>query len=296
MVNFQFNSTSLVGILLMVAGAGLYLLRSVRPELARDHDIFFSAIGLVCGLIFVFQAWRFDPIMQFGQILLAVTAGFFGFDSIRMRGIATQQAKRNTKVVEDDRPVSSTYYTEAELEDDFEPMDDRYNPRQLRGSVDRSRGRRNALDDGDSRPRSSARNRDNRLGSGSSRRSRRSSGASEARIVQSQADLWGTDNRDDWERPAKSRDDWGVEGSNSRGAGSSSEEGGRKRRRPKSNNPTSSYETSSETSTRPRRNRPRPSPETDVTSNREEETQPSDYVNYQPIEPKEDERDDYSEY
>jgi hypothetical protein len=292
MVNFTFNSTSFVGILLMVAGAGLYLLRSVRPELARDHDIFFSAIGLVCGLIFVFQAWRFDPIMQFGQILLAITAGFFGFDSIRMRGIATEQAKRNTKIVEDDRPVSSTYYQEAELEDDFDPIDNRYNPRQLRGSADRTRSRRQAaLDYEDDRPRSSSRNRDNRLGPGNSRRSRRSP---EARIVDSQQDLWGTDRQDDWGRSNKSRDDWGSDRSG--GSGSNGEDSGeRRRRRPKSNNPTTSYETSSETSTRPRRNRPRPSSDNDMTSS-QEGTQPSDYVNYQPIEPKEEDRDDYSEY
>jgi hypothetical protein len=287
MVNFQFNSTSLVGILLMVAGAGLYLLRSFRPELARDHDIFFSAIGLVCGLIFVFQAWRFDPIMQFGQILLAATAGFFGFDSIRMRGITTQQAKRNTKIVEEDRPVSSTYYTDAELEDDFDPVDDRYNPRQLRGSADRSRNRRQALDYEDDRPRSSSRNRDNRLGSGI--KPRRSSNTSEARIVQSKEDLWGTENRDDWERSSKSRDDWG-------GGANSSDNGERKRRRPSRPNTSPGSANDAESSARPRRNKRRPDRENGDRSSRAEETTPNDYVNYQPVEPKEDDRDDYTEY
>jgi hypothetical protein len=294
MVNFQFNSTSLVGILLMVAGAGLYLLRSVRPELARDHDIFFSAIGLVCGLIFVFQAWRFDPIMQFGQILLAATAGFFGFDSIRMRGIATEQAKRNTRIVEEDRPVSSTYYTQdAELEDDYDPRDYAYNPRQIVGSSNRGgRTRRTAaLDYEDDRPRSS-RNRDNRLGPGNSRRSRRSSGGGE-----SQADLWGGDRQDDWGRSGKSRDDWGENRDRPRESDSSNgDTQERKRRRPRPSNPSNGYESSSETPTRSRRNRNRPNSDIDATSEREEDTKPSDYVNYQPIEPKEPDKDDYSEY
>jgi hypothetical protein len=292
MVNFQFNSTSLVGILLMVAGAGLYLLRSVRPELARDHDIFFSAIGLVCGLIFVFQAWRFDPIMQFGQILLAVTAGFFGFDSIRMRGIATEQAKRNTKIVEEDRPVSQTYYTDdAELEDDYDRRDYTYNPRQIGGSSDRRGNRRTAaLDYEDDRPRSS-RSRDNRLGPGNSRKSRRSSSS------ESQADLWGGDRQDDWGRSTKTRDDWGENRDRPRESDSSNgDTRERKRPRPRPNNPSNGYETSSETPTRSRRNRKRPNSDIDATSEREEDTKPSDYVNYQPIDPKETDKDDYSEY
>lgn len=40
MVNFGFGTASLLGIFLAVAGAALYFLRSVRPELSRDHDIF----------------------------------------------------------------------------------------------------------------------------------------------------------------------------------------------------------------------------------------------------------------
>lgn len=70
MVNFGFGSASILGIFLAVAGAGLYFLRTVRPELARDHDIFFAAVGLLCGFILLFQGWRLDPILQFGQLLL----------------------------------------------------------------------------------------------------------------------------------------------------------------------------------------------------------------------------------
>ena len=76
MVNFGLNSASILGIFLAVAGAGLYFLRSVRPELSRDHDIFFAAIGLLCGFILLFQGWRLDPILQFGQLLLSGSAIF----------------------------------------------------------------------------------------------------------------------------------------------------------------------------------------------------------------------------
>lgn len=131
MVNFGLNSASILGIALAAAGAALYFLRSVRPELSRDHDIFFAAVGLLCGFILLFQGWRLDPILQFGQFLLTGSAVFFAIESIRLRGFATEQARRNTPIVDDDRPVSRVY--RAEL-DQIEPYqtEERYE-RRLRG-------------------------------------------------------------------------------------------------------------------------------------------------------------------
>ncbi|MGK7895839.1 MAG: Ycf66 family protein [Xenococcus sp. (in: cyanobacteria)] len=117
MVNFGLNAASILGIFLAVAGASLYFLRSVRPELSRDHDIFFAAIGLLCGFIMIFQGWRLDPILQFGQLLLTGSAIFFAVESIRLRAVATEQARRNTPTVDRDRPVSRTrVYREEDTE------------------------------------------------------------------------------------------------------------------------------------------------------------------------------------
>jgi len=138
MVNFGLNSASILGLFLAVAGAGLYFLRSVRPEVSRDYDIFFSAVGLLCGLILLFQGWRLDPILQFGQLLLTGSTVFFAVETIRLRGITTEQARRSTPYA-DDRPVSKArVYTEAEL-DQIEP-EERDQPvrnnRRLRGYDD----------------------------------------------------------------------------------------------------------------------------------------------------------------
>jgi hypothetical protein len=117
MVNFGLNSASILGIFLAVAGASLYFLRSVRPELSRDHDIFFAAVGLLCGFILLFQGWRLDPILQFGQFLLTGSTIFFAVESIRLRKVATEQARRNTPTVDRERPVSRTrVYREEEFE------------------------------------------------------------------------------------------------------------------------------------------------------------------------------------
>ena len=104
MVNASLNWASIVGIVLAVCGGGLYFLRSFKPALARDYDVFFAAIGLLCGGILFFQGWRLDPILQFGQFLLAGTTVFFAYESVRLRGVATDQARRSS-YFEDD-PIS----------------------------------------------------------------------------------------------------------------------------------------------------------------------------------------------
>ena len=87
MVNFGLNSASLLGIVLYFAGAALCSLALVRPALARYHDILFAEVALVCGLILLFQGWRLDPILQFGQFLLTGAAIFSVTECIRLRSM-----------------------------------------------------------------------------------------------------------------------------------------------------------------------------------------------------------------
>ncbi len=118
MVNASLNWASIVGIVLAVSGAGLYFLRSFKPALARDYDVFFAAIGLLCGGILFFQGWRLDPILQFGQFLLAGTTVFFAYESVRLRGVATDQARRSSYFDEDyDPPISKRGYRGSDDED-----------------------------------------------------------------------------------------------------------------------------------------------------------------------------------
>jgi Ycf66 protein N-terminus len=146
MVNFGLNSASILGIFLAVAGAGLYFLRSVRPELSRDHDIFFAAVGLLCGLILLFQGWRLDPILQFGQFLLTGAAVFFAFETVRLRGLTTEQARRGTSFV-DERPVSREYRAELEPLDSYEPEETYEDNPRLRGYDEPRASRSSAYQD-----------------------------------------------------------------------------------------------------------------------------------------------------
>ena len=104
MVNASLNWASIVGIVLAVGGCVLYFLRSFKPGLARDYDVFFAAVGLLCGGILFFQGWRLDPILQFGQFLLAATTVFFAYESVRLRSVTTEQARRSA-YFDDDEPM-----------------------------------------------------------------------------------------------------------------------------------------------------------------------------------------------
>jgi len=122
-VNASLNWASIVGIVLAVCGGGLYFLRSFKPALARDYDVFFAAIGLLCGGILFFQGWRLDPILQFGQFLLAGTTVFFAYESVRLRGVATDQARRSSYF--DDDPVSDLpRYSRGRLNDDYDRFEE----------------------------------------------------------------------------------------------------------------------------------------------------------------------------
>lgn len=133
------NSAAILGIFLAVAGAGLYFLRSFRPELSRDQDIFFSAVGLLSGIILLFNGWRLDPILQFNLFLIAGVAVAFAVETIRLRGVTNEQAKRSAPTVDRDRRASRVY--RAEL-DEIEPYDEdeteweTTSKRRLRGSPD----------------------------------------------------------------------------------------------------------------------------------------------------------------
>lgn len=283
-VNFGGGSASILGIVLAVAGAGLYFLRSVRPELARDHDIFFAAVGLLCGFILIFQGWRLDPILQFGQLLLTGTTVFFAVESIRLRGVATEQAKRNTRIVDEDRPVSSRYKYEAELDDDLEPLEE-YIPRQIRGSREVGRGRTDEYEDEaprsyrrdeyeDETPRRSSK-RGSSAGLGQSdkpprKRSNRSVSRPQERTEE-----------DEWGSPKRSDEDWD---SSSRGS---------KSPRTGSNGSSRLEKRNSDVTPRPRKRRPlqdSPRKESD------EDATPTDYVDYKPVIRPDDERDNSTDF
>ncbi|WP_088243107.1 Ycf66 family protein [Calothrix rhizosoleniae] len=293
-VNFGANSASILGIFLAVAGAALYFLRTVRPELSRDQDIFFAAVGLLCGFILIFQGWRLDPILQFGQLLLVGTTVYFAFESIRLRGIATEQAKRNTKIVDDERPVSNNYrYSRksgyrAEVDAELEPLpydEDYYyeeeRPRaRIPGSRDSRLSRRDEYDENES-PRRSERNQGER----SSRSRRRDADSYSSRYSEK------FDADDDWDSSAyKPADDWDRSIRDERGTREGREgrgEGRRPSRRSSNGSRRSEFSSREEVTPRPKKRRRRPvDDEYSTPPMADDDAMP---VEYKPIEQSDDE-------
>ncbi|WP_298904957.1 Ycf66 family protein [uncultured Nostoc sp.] len=272
-VNFGANSASILGIFLAVAGAALYFLRTVRPELSRDQDIFFAAVGLLCGFILVFQGWRLDPILQFGQLLLVGTTVFFAVESIRLRSIATQQAKRNTPIVDEDRPVSDRYsYNDrrkyqAEMDADLDPLPYEEEERPVRPRIRGSRDEISTRDDYEEQPprRSERRNSSSERQAPVDKTRRRTSGRTVNRPSESsEEENWGSSSRqvDDWESS-----------------------GGEVRKPSRRNNNGSGRPESREddVAPRPRRRRP-PTDSTPRRGREDDEAIPTDYVPYNPVE------------
>ncbi|KAF3884970.1 Ycf66 family protein [Tolypothrix campylonemoides VB511288_2] len=81
-VNFGSNSASLLGIFLMILALVMPLVRGIP---ARSHDTFFSVAAVISGFILIFQGWRLDPILQFGQLLLVGITIFYTVESIQIR-------------------------------------------------------------------------------------------------------------------------------------------------------------------------------------------------------------------
>lgn len=284
MVNFGWSAASILGIFLIVAGAGLYFLRSVRPEVSRDYDIFFSAVGLACGIILVFNGWRLDPILQFSQLLLAASTAFFAFETIRLRGLATEQAKQRTPIVDDERRVSKKYEAYRVDRDEIDSeWEDRVRrprlvgrPERLSGYEEESRyNRRNERDDRE--PPSRGR-RPSRPSSPTDRRDRPSSRPPKndpyagAGRYDDRYDEW----EDDWEEPENGRDrpsDYDDRPSRdrpSRRPSNRDRDEDSPRSRPSSSRPSSSRPSSPPPSSPPRKN----------SSRSYEDEEPATYVDY----------------
>ena len=87
MINIIFEPNILLAMMIGVVMAFLYFLRIVKPQIARDQDIFFATIGLLYSSILVIHGWRLDPILLFSQVLLIFISLSFCWTLIRQREI-----------------------------------------------------------------------------------------------------------------------------------------------------------------------------------------------------------------
>ncbi len=75
----------LLGVALIGAGVGLFLLRSAYSRLARDYDAVFSVVFCLCGILFLFQDKYTTQEIQTVEYLLSGAAIFSASNSILSR-------------------------------------------------------------------------------------------------------------------------------------------------------------------------------------------------------------------
>ncbi|MEI6063794.1 MAG: Ycf66 family protein [Pseudanabaena sp. ELA748] len=130
----------LLAIVAALGGVGLYFVRNFRPELARDHDIFFSAIALVYGIILLAFNFRMEITTQLAQVLVVGFAGWFAVESLVLRQALSNQARRSpsSPLVDDEEPIGSDYRVEIDPTREIAPRRDRDPSRRMRGSISNS--------------------------------------------------------------------------------------------------------------------------------------------------------------
>ena len=94
MINFSFGPNIFLGIILILGVLLLYCLRLIKPEVARDEDIFFTTIGLLYSCILMVHGWRLDPILMFSQVLIITSVLVAGWENIRLRGLIVKISKK----------------------------------------------------------------------------------------------------------------------------------------------------------------------------------------------------------
>jgi hypothetical protein len=89
----ELGPSTFVGVGLAFIGFILYFIKTKKPDVSRDYDLFFSSVGLLCGGILIFQGWRLDPILLLCQILSSATAIFFIGESLWLRSFKSKNMK-----------------------------------------------------------------------------------------------------------------------------------------------------------------------------------------------------------
>jgi len=141
LVSVDVGPAAALGTALMLSSIALYQIRAQRPEVSRDKDVFFSSVGLLCGGILVFQGWRLDPLMLFGQLMTAGTAVAFASETIGLRAnLLEVEEKQSRERRQRKRGYADDDDNEWDYEDEDEDDDEYERSRSRRGGGGRRGG------------------------------------------------------------------------------------------------------------------------------------------------------------
>jgi hypothetical protein len=91
MVNVDVSPSVILGVGLIGAGVSLWQIRRAKPWISKDYDVVVSCISLLVGGILIFQGWRLDPLLLFGQLMTTGAAVSFAVEALRLRSRVYEQ-------------------------------------------------------------------------------------------------------------------------------------------------------------------------------------------------------------
>jgi len=94
MVNVDVSPSVILGVGLIGSGVSLWQIRQTKPWISKDYDVVISCISLLVGGILIFQGWRLDPLLLFGQLMTTGAALSFAVEALRLRNEVYKQEER----------------------------------------------------------------------------------------------------------------------------------------------------------------------------------------------------------
>jgi hypothetical protein len=94
MVNVDVSPSVILGVGLIGSGVSLWQIRQSKPWISKDYDVVISCISLLVGGILIFQGWRLDPLLLFGQLMTTGAALSFAVEALRLRNEVYEQEER----------------------------------------------------------------------------------------------------------------------------------------------------------------------------------------------------------
>ncbi|MDX2271370.1 MAG: Ycf66 family protein [Cyanobacteriota bacterium] len=84
----------LMAALTALASGGIFAIRYIKPEAAREYDVIFATMGLIYAGCLLLEGQRLIPLLFFAQVLLAVMAGWFALETFRLRLQLMEKSKQ----------------------------------------------------------------------------------------------------------------------------------------------------------------------------------------------------------
>ena len=95
MVNVDVSPSVILGVGLIGSGVSLWQIRQTKPWISKDYDVVISCISLLVGGILIFQGWRLDPLLLFGQLMTTGAALSFAVEALRLRNQVYEKEEQN---------------------------------------------------------------------------------------------------------------------------------------------------------------------------------------------------------